>query len=164
MKPHPQSIFETLEDFVSWDKYGLQNDLIEELSDSEKQQARAAIQCLRALLGEDFLRRSAQEVNPIFYWFFRDSSSSARRSLMRFAEQLKVLERASNFNGLVARLRTCEKAEEALTVIEVADKFWRSGFRIYFDPRTMSGSVPDLRLVDPENGEDIYVEVSRLRK
>ena len=38
--PHPQSIFETHEDYVSWDKYDQQNELIEELTDSERERAK----------------------------------------------------------------------------------------------------------------------------
>lgn len=164
MKVHPQSIFETSEDYISWEKYEQQNDLIEGLSDPERQQASVGIRYLRGLLGEDFLRRSAEVRNPIFRWYFRDSSPGARRSLIRFAEQLKALEGAPNFNGLVARLKKTERVEEGLTVLETGYKFLCAGFEIHFDPETTSGSVPDLRIVDCDNGEDIYVEVSRLRK
>lgn len=165
MNTHPLDIFETHEDHVSWDKYLEQVDLFEQLSAIHKQRAKEAIRYLRVLLGENFLRLASEKGNPIFHWFFLNATPHARLSLIRFVEELKTFENASKFNGLVARLKSSEKAAEALTVLDAAYKFSHAGFAVSFDPEVKSiGKVPDLRLVDPENGEDIYVEVSRLRK
>jgi len=166
MKPsHPLEIFETRDDHVSWDKYEEQIDLIEELTEDEKLRAKGGMRYLRALLGEDFLRRGVVEGNPIFSWFFSNAAPHARRSLIRLAEELRSFENAAGFNGLIARLKNAEKAPEALSVLGAASSFALVGFIVSFDPRVKStGKVPDLLLVDSNNGEEIYVEVSRLRR
>lgn len=166
MKPSdPLEIFETRDDHVSWDKYEKQIDLIEELTEEEKQRAKGGMRYLRALLGEDFLRRAVVEGNPIFSWFFSNAAPHARRSLIRLAEELRCFENAASFNGLVARLKNAEKAPEALSVLGAASILARVGFIVSFDPMVKStGKVPDLFLVDPDNAEEIYVEVSRLRR
>jgi len=164
MNLHPQAIFQTREDYVSWDKYDQQNDLIEELTDSERERAKIGMRYLRVLLGEDFLRRAAERGNPIFAWFFRDSAPHARRSLIRLSEELMSFENAQGFKGLVARLKDRERAPEALTVLGAASSFYQVGFIVSFDPEaTSTRKVPDLLLVDPDNHQETYVEVSRLR-
>ena len=163
-KPDPLSIFETREDHVSWDKYDHQNNLIEGLTDDERQRARAGMQYLRGLLGEDFLRRAVETGNPIFSWFFANAAPHARRSLIRLAEELKAFANGDGFNSLIARLKDSKRAAEALTVLGVSSSFSQVGFIISFDP-DLEGSrrVPDLLIVDPDSGEEIYIEVSRLR-
>jgi len=79
MKPDAFAIFETPEDHVSWDKYDQQNDLMEELTNDERQRAMTGIRYLRALLGEDFLRRAREEGNPVCFWFFANTASHARK-------------------------------------------------------------------------------------
>ena len=164
MNAHPQAIFETREDYVSWDKYDQQNELIEELTDSERERAKNGMRYLRVLLGEDFLRQAAAEGNPIFTWFFRNSAQHTRRSLIRLAEELKSFENSDGVKSLIARLKNCQRAAEALTVLGVASSFSQIGFGISFDPDIEGNrKVPDLLIVDPDNREQIYVEVSRLR-
>ena len=164
MNAHPQAIFETREDYVSWDKYDQQNELIEELTDSERERAKNGMRYLRVLLGEDFLRQAAAEGNPIFTWFLRNSAPHTRRSLIRLAEELKSFENSDGVKSLIARLKNCQRAAEALTVLGVASSFSQIGFGISFDPDIEGNrKVPDLLIVDPDNREQIYVEVSRLR-
>jgi hypothetical protein len=163
-KLHPQAIFESSDDYVSWDKYDQQNQLIEELTDSERERAKKGMHYLRVLLGEGFLRQASAQGNPIFTWFFRNSAPHARRSLIRLAEELESFENADGFKSLIARLKDCERAAEALTVLGVSSSFSRVGFSISFDPDIQGNrKVPDLLIVDPDNREEICVEVSRLR-
>lgn len=96
---HPLAIFETPDDHVSWDKYDQQNDLIEGLTDHERQRAKAGVEYLRELLGEDFLRRAVETRNPIFGWFLANVAPHARRSLIRLAEELRSFEDADGFKG-----------------------------------------------------------------
>src|SRR2546425_7153628 len=170
MKPDALSIFDTLEDHTNWDKYDQQVDLIEELSD--KEQAKGSIRYLRVLLGEDFLRCALDVGNPILPWFFLNSAPIARLSLIGFVDELKGLACAPNFKGLVARLKNSEKAAEALTALDTAYMFSCAGFAVSFDPAIKStgrigsggSKFPDLKLLDVNNNEEIYIEVSRLRK
>jgi hypothetical protein len=163
MKTDPSAIFKTYEDYVSWDKYIEQSELIEGLTNEERVSLKGAIRYLRTLLGEQFLQRSAEEGNPVFYWHFRNAVPHAKRSLIRLANDLGSFEGAQGFRSIVGRLKDARKASEVLTVLSAAAKFRDVAFRVSFDPYYKeTGKIPDLLLVDPDNTEEIYVEVSRL--
>src|SRR5258706_1783192 len=159
------SIFVTRDDLFSWGKYDEQIDLIGELTpDDERPRAKDSIKYLRAVLGEDFLAHAWRLGNPIYDWCFGNSAPHARRSLIRLGEQLRSFENVPGFKNLIAGLTNHTKAAEALTVLGAASSFSRVGFTVEFDPRIeTTGKIPDLLLVDPDSGEEIYVEVSRLR-
>ena len=167
MESHALAIFQTREDHFNWDKYEQQSDLIEPLSDANKHLTKTGIRYLRVLLGEDFLQRAAKDGNSILAWYFLNAAPSARLSLIRLVEELKALEGSPNFNGLVARLKDGRRAEEALTVLDAAYKFSRVGFQVSFDPKNTNvgdNHVPDLKLFDCDSAEEVFVEVSQLRK
>jgi hypothetical protein len=156
----PSTIFKTHEDYVSWDKDEEQVDLIKELPDEQKRELKSDLKCLRRLLGEQFLRNAADEGNPVFFWLFRNAAPHAKRSLMRLARELRSFENADGFTSLVRRLKGAEKAGEALTVLAAASRFRDAGFIISLDPALKeSRKVPDLKIVDCDNGEELYVEV-----
>lgn len=170
MSKNPFEIFKDEDDYVSWDKYDQQLDLIE-LTSADRVRARKGIMYLRELLGEGFLQIAREQGNPIYHWFFTNFAPGARREMASFAEALESLEGAGKFGDLVTRIKDFRRAEEALTVLDAAYKFLSVGFTINFDPVVMvadrSGvmqpKMPDLQLTNEETGEDIYVEVSRLR-
>lgn len=165
MNIDPLAVFKTHEDYVSWDRYDEQAELIEGLTDEEKQCLKRGIRYLRGLLGEQYLRRAAEKGNPVFFWFFRNAAPHAKRSLIRLADELKSFENADGFRCLVRRLRDARNAAEALTVLSVASKFRNAGFIASFDPKVKeTGKVPDLLLIDSDNSEEMYVEVSRLTR
>src|ERR1051325_699326 len=99
MDKNPFEVFKTEADYVSWDKYDEQLDLIE-LTDAHRDRARRAISYLRKLLGEDFLQIAGRQGNPVFHWFFMNAAPPARLSLISFAESLEALEKADKFSHL----------------------------------------------------------------
>lgn len=177
METDPHELFKTMEDRWSWDKYIQQVDLIQ-LSDLDRQKVKDALSYLRSILGEGFLRRAEEERNPIYLWFFVNVAPPARLALIRFVDALTALEGTRNFQSAVRdikrRLKTQEDLErltEKLSMVHVAHKFLLGGFTVEFDPviSVVGGSgraslkKPDLRIVDPENGQEIIVEVSRMK-
>jgi hypothetical protein len=66
MDKNPFDVFETEDDYVNWDKYDEQLDLIE-LTEADMGRARRSIAYLRKLLGEDFLRIAGRQGNPVLY-------------------------------------------------------------------------------------------------
>jgi hypothetical protein len=170
MDRNPLEVFEKEDDYVRWDKYQEQLDLID-LVEADRGRARRSISYLRNLLGEDYLQIAGEQGNPILPWFFMNAAPPARLALISFTEALEALEKAHKFDGLVARIKDAGRVEEALTVLDAAYKFLSAGFGVSFDPDVMvpdrhgvmQPKVPDLKLTDEETGEEIFVEVSRLR-
>lgn len=134
MNKNPFEVFENEDDFVSWDKYREQLDLIE-LAEADRSRARRSISYLRKLLGEGFLQIARQQGNPLLSWFFMNAAPRARLSLIAFAEALEALEKGVKFDGLAARIKDAGRVEEALTVLDAAYKFLSAGFGV-------SGGVP----------------------
>ncbi|MCD9187017.1 MAG: hypothetical protein LUM44_11330 [Pyrinomonadaceae bacterium] len=172
-EPNPHAVFHKPEDHYDWDKYLEQLDLIE-LSVSEKARAIQALQYLRGLFGETFLKKCFDNRHP-FYYELANSAPMARLRLIRFAESLQCLERSTGFDTMVTRLRRAKYSDEfkeASTVVETAYKFQKTGFTIIFEPKVKIVNVvgkeiprePDIKIINPENGEETFVEVSRLRE
>jgi hypothetical protein len=170
MDKNPFEIFKNEDDYLKWDKYREQLELIE-LTETDRGRARNSISYLRKLLGEDFLQIARQQGNLVLPWFFMNAAPRARLSLISFAEALGALEKSDKFGGLVDRIKDPRRVEEALTVLDAAYKFLSAGFDVCFDPvvtvadkyGVMQPKMPDLKLTDEETGEEIFVEVSRLR-
>lgn len=173
---NPHEIFTTIEDRWNWDKYIQQCDLIQ-LSDVDRQHAKASFAYLRLVLGEGFLRRADHERNPIFLWYFRNAAPGARLSLIRFVDALKALEGALNFGSILRDIKRRLKIEEdlkrlteKLSIVEIAYKIFAAGFEIEFEPNVsvadhrgrVRPKIPDFRIIDRVNKQDIVVEVSRM--
>ena len=124
IESNPYSIFQKPEDYYNWDKYLEQLNLIE-LSESEKKQATQAIQFLRKLLGETFLKKSFHNRHPL-YVEFANTAPRARLRLIRFAQSLRSLGNAKGFDKIVKRLKKAKQPDEFLeasTVVETANRF-----------------------------------------
>lgn len=172
MSDNPHEIFRTQEDYWSWDKYIEQCELIN-LPDADKQRVEQALRRLRRVLGEGFLRRSHDRRSLLFFWYFTNTTARARLALIELAESLDVFRDAPGFRGVLKRIRKPtddEEQPEAMSVIAVADRFRKVGFSISFEIAVTATDrhglahrrLPDLKIVDEETGEEVFVEVSRL--
>lgn len=170
---NPHEIFVTREDRWNWDKYIEQCDLIE-LGDADRRRAKESFQYLRGVLGEGYLKRADKQGNPMFFWYFSNAANSARLSMISFAEALKALESAPNYKAVLRRIKRPKNSEdlaEGSSVIEVAHKFYAAGFDIEFEPNVSVPDYrgvsvpkrPDIKIRNRTSGEEIIVEVSRMR-
>jgi hypothetical protein len=173
MSSEPHEIFLTEEDRWNWDKY-IQRWNLSELSDAKRLRTEGSLRHLRQSLGEGYLKRADRQGNPLLFWYFTDWSDGARRSMIRFTEALKALEGAPNFKAILRRIKNPKNLDElleGLSVIEVAYRFSHAGFSIEFEPtvlvtnhRGVDGPKnPDMKVVDTGTGEEIIVEVSRMK-
>lgn len=179
MSINPHHMFKGFDDYKSWDNYILQCQVIEGLTNEQKQDALEAISHLRQVFGESFLHKAfrthpvtghAIAAHPLTKPLV-DAAPCNKLWLIHFASALKSLHGGRNFDALLDRLRDPSEYAEGITVLEVGYKFFQSGFTVELDPdvevhNAYGGSrsrVPDLRILDYEMAEDIFVEVSRLR-
>lgn len=143
------------------------------MDDDERRRTEDSLRYLRLALGEDYLRRADGRDNPMLLWYFTDWSDGIRLSMIRLSEALKALEGAPGYKAILKRIKkpvTLDEMLEGKSVIEVAYKFFQSGFFIEFEPRVSvmdyrgvaSPKYPDIKIVDRETGEEIIVEVSRM--
>jgi hypothetical protein len=168
MNVHPFESREQAVDYLNWDRFNEQLPEID-LSETDRQRTRDAIAYFRGLFGEDFLV-DAFASGSSFISLFLNRVPGAKLEFVFLAESLKLLEGVENFDELVAQIRD-HRANGAIPVLQTAARVLRCGFQVSLEPtvhvntpRGVREKKPDIRLSNPETGELIFVEVSRLRK
>ena len=148
------------EDWTNWEKLIEQCNTYVELTDIEKEKAKCALLLLKQEFGEEFLKKAFEELHPIMYYFI-NSAPWTRKRLTRFADALTALRTREGYPSLLERLKDKNRFLEAESVLEIAYKFSKASFRIIIDPSTsVNRKVPDLKIRNEENGEELFVEVS----
>lgn len=153
--------------FLEWNHH------IESLEDmsgfegQEKQEAQEALLYLQTVLGDDFLRRCSTETpfvarHPVLRWLANRAAGS-RRSITRFAEQLRILDGSLNFGNVLARLHDVTQFDHDALLIKAASRLVSDGLRARFEP-TMdvknNQRQPDLKLEDALTRETLFLEVA----
>jgi hypothetical protein len=168
MNVHPFENRQQAADYLNWDRFNEQLPEID-LSEADRQRTRDAIAYFRDLFGDDFLVEAFVNGNP-FVSLFLNRVPGAKLEFVSLAESLKMLQGVENFDELVAQIRD-HRANAAISVLQTAARLLRCGFQVSLDtavqvntPTGVREKKPDIRLTDPETGEIIFVEVSRLRR
>jgi len=146
------------EDFKNWDKLVQQCETIKGLTKVEKAKAKDAFEFLKDELGEEFLEVAFTERHPIIFEIINLVALSRRR-ITDFAESLSYLKNAGNYVSLIRRIKDPRRFHEAVSVLEVAYKFFQVGYKITFDPEVAS-KQPDLSIIDITNNETSFIEVA----
>ena len=152
------------EDYKNWSKLIQHCEVLEGLTDFEKEKAKRAFQFLMEELGENFLDDAFNNGHPICQYLM-NLAPWTRKWITWFAEALKELKEQENYSSLLNRIKDKDKFGEGLSVLETAYKFSKVGLKITVDPSVdISGreKVPDLKLIDRNTEEILFVEVSVL--
>ena len=169
MSMNPFEMFRTHDDHFNFDRYIEQLPAID-LSEIDRQRTGAAISYLRNLFGDNFLRDAFVNRSSLLSLFI-NAAPRARLELVSLAESLKGLEQVENFENLVSEIGD-HRVNAAISVLQTAARFSLTGFDVSLDPTVristpggiVRDKVPDLKLSNPETGEVVFAEVSRLRK
>lgn len=130
----------------------------------ERSRVRSGIMKLKEVLGNQFSSDLAND-HPIHMHFL----NRAPWELYWFSwlgNALHALRSSENFNSLINRIHNKNKFSEAVSVIEVAHRFVKSGLSVDTDPEIkISGrdKAPDLLVRNVEAGDLFYTEVSELQ-
>lgn len=169
MSELPPEILEAAKEYGDWGRYILSCEAVEGITDEEKERAREALQNLRQVLGETFLRKAILKRHPISR-IILNNALWTRQWLIRLADEFAALSTAEGFSEILRRFKKPDTAVETESVLRVAFLFKRAGFTVSFEPEVsvtqQSGQIrqkyPDLKLIDDETKEEIIVEVSML--
>jgi len=157
-------ILEKPEDYKNWEKLALHCETIKELTDFEKEKAKRAFQFLKNEIGDTFLDEAFKERHPIFQYII-NLAPWTRKWIIWFADALRELREQENYRSLLNRIKDKNKFIEGLSVLEIAYKLSKAGFNITVDPSVRISSnekIPDLKLVDEDTKEELFVEISIL--
>lgn len=176
----PDAIRITLESRIrqqlTWDIFVQQIDEIDQLSKSEQENARSALQTLRIAFGNSFPYLAWKSHHPLSDYLIGITTPWRCRWLMWLASAFAGLKELDGFKELWRRIQAIDqinKAIEGLSVIEVAYKFFKAGFRVSFEPsvtvsrkrhgkQSIGPKKPDLKLLNEETNEEVYIEVTAL--
>ncbi len=157
-----RTILEKHEDYMEWEKLSQHCETIDGLTEFEKDKAKRAFLLLRKDFGDEFLKSAFVDHHPICQYIV-NLAPWTRKWIVWFAEAIKELQDQENYPNLLCRLKDREKFGEGLSVLEIAYKLSKTGFRITFDPpinRSGQIKIPDLKVCNDDNGEELFVEVS----
>jgi len=156
------AIFKSREDYDSWDKHIEHAEQEEALSPVERACAARGVAFLRDEFGADFISCGWQTRHPFSTWV-NNLAPWCLRWLTWFADALRAAKGADGYLGLHGRLLHADTFTEALSVLEVADKFARTGFAFSFDVEVRVSDKPkkpDLRLLHEASQDELFAEVS----
>lgn len=159
-------IFQKQEDYRNWDKLSQHCDILEGLTEFEKERAKRAFQYLREELGENFLDNAFNAQHPICLYVI-NLVPWTRKWITWLAEAMRELKEHDNYVSILNRIKNGDKAKEGLSVLEIAYKFSKMGFKVSFDPSIKISQVkkiPDLKIANEESNEAFFVEVSILEE
>ncbi|MBU7048513.1 MAG: hypothetical protein HXS54_18935 [Theionarchaea archaeon] len=173
MKKDAVEIFEGDDDYKDWDKLILHCRTMD-LTPLEKKMAQEAFQWLRKEFGEEFLNCAFETQHPICR-YISNLAPWTRIWLIWFVETLKELKgtmRKLEYSQFKEKLKnSAHESEfrnntqfgERIAVLRIAEKFDRDIFDISFDPEirvSEKAKMPDLKLVEKDTGEEIFIEIS----
>jgi hypothetical protein len=147
------------EDYFDWDLQIQSIDTCKDLTELEKKRAKEAFRYLKAFFGPIHPNNRIKIRHLLI-----NTAPWTRKRLTNLGDSLMALETTNNFSALRRRIVKYTNHDEALSVLEVAIKFWKAGFIIGFDQEISVFNrkrKPDLEIVS--NGFcQFCVEVSIL--
>lgn len=157
-------IFKNSEDHYKWEKqkdYALVADGLEE---NVRKKYYDALIVFEKVLGRSFLKSSHRN-NPIRQMVI-EKTEFRIFELIEFADTLKQLETSDiNFSELIKKLLMRDKSkQEGIPFVEIAKNYINENFKVSFPVENNVDKSPDIRIINPDNNEVVYIEVSSLNE
>lgn len=137
-----------------------------DLSKLDKEEAKRAFRYLKKELGENFLKEALLTGHPLIGMII-NTAPWTRRWFITFAQSLKNLKEQENYEDLLKRIINSKTFEEASSVFEIARRFAMGGFKCHFHDKIEINSrqkFPDIKLTCQDTNEEIYCEITALKK
>lgn len=155
-----EELLKAFEDFLDWNKLMQSCDKLDGLSDLEREQAKKAFKFLSKEFGDQFLTEKMVKGHP-FLSYITNNVPWTRKRIIWFAQALKAQKNNQGYESLLQRLKDENKYLEGESVLEVADRLSKVGFEIAFDQKLKENErKPDIRILNRETNEEMFVEVS----
>ncbi|OGF01590.1 MAG: hypothetical protein A2509_03085 [Candidatus Edwardsbacteria bacterium RIFOXYD12_FULL_50_11] len=131
---------------------------IEGLSKKEIKESQDAFKVLQNTLGINFLEMVFSKNHPMTFNLI-NVVAWTRRWIIWLAKAIDVSLNYDKKRSILKRLKDPDKYYEGLSVLKYADKLSRMGFEISID-EMIGKKVPDIKVINKENGETFVIEVS----
>lgn len=158
------NIFNTERDHYKWSKQKEYTCSQENIDEATRKKVIVALDFLEQEFGKHFLKTHSinhpvrQKISNIAPWQIEE--------LIEFTDTLQQLKLSdSNYAKLLNKLLGMKSAvEEGIPFVEVAQMCHKQGLDIFFveEEKTNLAKTPDIKVIDKENGETFYIEISTL--
>ena len=147
---------------VTWDKVRDNFYHLGGISSFTRETALRSIYFLRRELGETFLQEGAKRDHPLVN-IFEGPSPYFAKFVIWLASAIDESSKWSGHDVFLRKLRVVEDYSEAVSVLEIAWKFSRFGFKVSLEPNIHNfPKKPDIKLIDETTRDTLYIEVSDL--
>jgi len=159
-----KNIFHTERDHYKWSKQKEYTCSQENIDEATRKKAVLALEFLEQEFGKHFLK--THSINHPVRQKISNTASWQIEELIEFTDTLQQLKLSdSNYAKLLKKLMGMKSAvEEGIPFVEVAKMCHKQGLDIFFIAEEKIGSVktPDIKVINKENGETFYIEISTL--
>lgn len=159
-----ENIFNTERDHYKWNKQKEYTCSQENIDEAARQEAVLALEFLEQEFGKHFLK--THSINHPVRQKISNTAPWQREELIKFTDTLRQLKLSdSNYAKLLNKLLGMKSAvEEGIPFVEVAQMCHKQGLDIFFveEEKTNLAKTPDIKVINKENGEIFYIEISTL--
>lgn len=157
------SIFTNIESYKNWESYLNYAQNQTRFSKDITFKWIEAIEILRKLLGEDFIRQINQW-HPLMGLI----SESCDWQVKRQIEYADILEQLflhdPDYSSFIKKLKAPVTAkQEAMDFLNTASILKNAGFQIRIPEEVINQKNPDMICIDPETSQHIYIEISQMK-
>ena len=158
------NVFKSANDHYRWDKQKEYALVADGFNKNDRKKYYDALVILEKILGRSFLKSSHRN-NPLRQMVI-EKTEFRIFELIEFAETLKVLETSDiNFSELQKKLLLRDKSrQEGIPFVEIAQNYINENFIVSFPVENNIDKSPDIRVINPNNNETVYIEVSSLNE
>lgn len=157
------NVFREFEDHESWQKYEDYLQVRPDVTEERREILLRMYKFFRKELGENYLGRHYKDGrNLVNNWLW--SLGSDYSQLIWLYDSLKYFkDKNCNYDKVVGHLKKIERSNiEGVPFLIIGDSLRKVGFEVIFEPTVPYEKKPDLKIINLETNETIYIEVSKL--
>jgi hypothetical protein len=160
------TLFRSIEDHSDWNKYFEYFKTSTELDSAKKEELIEFYSFFKQELGRDYMERCYNDgKNMVNNWLW--SKGWHYHELKWLFHSLFYFKKRQdcNYSQILGHIRSNTQCNrQGIPFLWAGDSLRKTGFEVVFEPSECTTKKPDLKIVNPINGEVLYVEISRLNE
>jgi hypothetical protein len=157
-----KNIFINERDHFKWGKQKEYISHLDTIDENTKNKAINALSFLELEFGAQFLKTTS--VNHPIRQMISNKTAYQIKDLIEFTDTLQILKKEdNNYNRLIQKLLSQKEAKtEGISLVNVARMLLKEGLIISFIDEIKNSKSPDVKVVNPNNKDIFYIEITKL--
>lgn len=159
-----KNIYNSERDHFKWSKHKEYLKQLDTIDDEIRLKAIEATNFLENEFGNQFLKITT--INHPVRLMISNKAPYQIKDLVDFTNTLQILKKQdNNYNRLLRKLLSQKDAQtEGMSLVNVARLFSKEGFVISFLEEIKNKRTPDVKITNPTNNDNFYIEITKLNK